>query len=110
MEIIKTDTYKCEYCAEINTDQTSMRLHEDSCYKNPKNVRPCHHCKHVINGIVTVSSWFPSSTKMAYCSRKSMLLTDPTSNANTNAYKIISTVGKPMPTTCDLYEKDQTPF
>lgn len=48
MKIIKNVTiYKCEHCGKELKTKHAMIKHEYLCFKNPKNCKACHFCKHL---------------------------------------------------------------
>lgn len=42
-----SEYYKCDFCNKSLMRKSAMIDHEDKCYKNPKNIKPCFDCKYL---------------------------------------------------------------
>ena len=49
-----SEYYKCEFCNKSLIRKSAMINHEDNCYKNPKNIKPCFSCEHLGDSTIIV--------------------------------------------------------
>lgn len=82
MKIEERKVYRCEFCSKYYISKRHAEYHEKWCKKNPRNLRPCHNCKHLEN--VPLVVLFSDSYKeeevtyiVPYCNIKEQHFYDP---------------------------------
>ena len=123
MKIIENVTlYKCDFCPKELKRKHAMSNHEERCYKNPENDRPCLHCQNLeqkeiefYTGIDTYHGAGPiyRKSKTFYCKAKDILLLHPKTAYFTGHGQIswvnlndVETEQFDMPLTCDIFDKE----
>jgi hypothetical protein len=116
--------YKCDFCKKELKRRYAMERHEERCYNNPANDRPCLHCPHLERkeilfdtGIIGYYDGEPvmRGAKTFYCAAKSILLLHPKTKYLTGSGNLAfvwlddkETEQFDMPTQCDIFRTHQT--
>lgn len=122
MQTIKNVTiYRCDFCKKELKRKHAMSNHEERCYRNPINDRPCLHCPNLeqkeiefYTGIDTYGNCEPiyRASKTFYCKAKDILLLHPKTAYFTGRGSIawvqlngVETEQFDMPERCDIFDK-----
>ena len=108
---IKT-IYKCEFCKKKYFRKYACISHEDFCFHNPVNDRPCFHCRHLCKMEKTIyfdnpdGSESESKYSFLYCEAKREFIHSPQTELKGNAYDLGDDSNYPMPKQCNIFDNE----
>lgn len=92
--------YICEFCKKAYFSKFHARRHEERCYKNPVNNRPCFHCLFLDKQDVEIEGYHTNRTvSLFFCKKRAINLYPPICELKGNAFDT-GEENKPMPTDC----------
>jgi len=100
--------YRCEYCNKLYLRRKACVEHEDICFKNPKNNRPCWVCRHFGKKEITIyeengwSEWERNLT-LFHCQKKEIYLFTHLNQKKNNWFDLGDEINEPMPKECKEY-------
>lgn len=97
--LMKTKTIEahfCDHCNKLYQRKHAAIKHEERCYKNPVNHRPCFECKHLTYGKY-------GGKKLLFCTKKQHFLYTPQNEIKRNWKFLARAKNEPMPKVCALY-------
>lgn len=111
--------YSCEYCKKKMFLKSAMERHEQRCYGNPENNRPClNGCKHFEKRKFEVltdryqyhcNDYF-AETSLFYCNHHNHCLISPQTELKGNAILQENISSEPpnviMPKSCEFYSQE----
>jgi hypothetical protein len=102
--------YYCGHCKKHGLVKYLMEYHEQICFKNPENNRPCFNCVHLVNKKnVSFTSYnyntFERSNtyNVFFCLKKDVCLYTPQSEIRGNYLEFDDYSNEPMPKECEFY-------
>ena len=111
-EIIKP-MYQCDHCKKWYHNKHACIKHEERCFNNPANARPCFNCSHLEKVKYTLYEDHPyvgeveREIEIFQCSKTNNFLHTPQNEIKGNAYELGEDINHPMPKVCEIYDKDQ---
>lgn len=112
MKVRTKEVYNCEYCNKLYLVKSAAEKHEEMCFKNPANKRPCFECVHLIKKCTSVPCDYVDehgeecerNLDLLYCSKKQTFLYTPKNEIKGNVFDLGEKGNEPMPKECDLTE------
>jgi hypothetical protein len=105
---VKT-VYYCDHCNKKYFIKSACEKHEERCYHNPKNKRPCLTCAHLTKKESTIyydmydGSEQSRSVDLLFCEKKQLFLYPPSVERKQNMFDLGDDHNKPMPNECGDY-------
>ena len=100
------ETYRCDFCNKLYVSKHHCLQHEEKCFHNPVNKRPCYNCQYLEKKNYVIESDYPSfnrSVKLFHCSKKEVFLYPPQCDIRKNVLDLYDE-NLPMPKTCENYD------
>ena len=111
MITINKPYYKCEHCKKVYLREKACLVHENGCWHNPDNKRPCFDCKHLCKKQTSYyRDMFDGSESeeildLFHCNKKEVFLYTPNNEAKGNWFDLGDERNDPMPKTCEDFLK-----
>ena len=108
--------YQCEYCKKKLFREHAMKHHEQSCFHNPENLRPCFECSNLIKKDITLhfDTFDGEGTRVVqsfFCEAKNVCLHTPKNEIKGNAFDLGYDENLAMPKECSQFvDKYNLPF
>lgn len=100
--------YRCDFCGKRYYKKNFAQYHEELCFHNPENKRPCFDCHSLVKKKATYYRDNPTGgdieTKVLlfYCTKHKLFLWTPQNTIKANM--IDTGESEAMPINCDDYE------
>ena len=114
--IIETkEIYKCDFCRKLYQIKRFAEVHEQLCYKNPENNRPCYSCPNLEKRTTEIyyqdynGHDMERNVDLLYCTSKEIFLYPPKVEYKKNWHDLDEETNEPMPRSCEIYDKQLTP-
>jgi len=106
LKTIKKDVFYCEYCNKHTLHKGHTLRHEQLCFKNPENKRPCFNCHNLIKKTTDYTyDWYgvenTIEVNLLFCVKKEVFLYTPQNQFKKNAYDL-DECNDPMPLECEF--------
>lgn len=111
--------YICDYCRKKYFRKAAALRHENFCYHNPENIRPCLSCVHLKKKDAVVYTGYDDiggepvsfTASLFHCNALNKFLHPPQVAKKGNYFEIVEALNNQMPTSCGSYEEeDDLPF
>jgi hypothetical protein len=106
--------YQCEFCKKKMFRGHAMENHEEMCFHNPANKRPCFECGNLIKKEATI--YFDTfdgegsrQVNIFYCTHFERYMHTPQNEMKMNDIDLGYETNHPMPLTCEHFT-DNLPF
>lgn len=111
MKTITKPVYYCEHCKKHGLSKPKMEHHENICFHNPKNFRPCFECANLNKKAVSIYSNYSNGNEwerkveLFHCKAKECFLYTPQNEIKGNYFELGDDFNEPMPHVCDVFKK-----
>ncbi len=111
--------YNCSHCNKLYLRKGACEKHENDCFKNFKNYRPCFDCFNLrkIDQVICVDYWDGSQEEKTvsafFCAAKKIALYPPKIENKGVFYDFGEYSNEPMPRKCEVYDSsiiNEIPF
>ena len=112
MKEITKKVYYCEHCGKHGLSKPKMIYHENICFNNPVNFRPCFGCHNLTKKESQVTGYYYNGSEwirkvdVFYCKAKDIYLHTPQNQIKENAHDLDDGINEPMPKECELHTFD----
>lgn len=110
MKTQKKEVYYCDYCKKHGLNKSKMEYHEETCFKNPENKRPCFNCHYLekketfISGMYSNGLEWERTVNLLHCNKKQHFLYTPKNQFKGNQFDLGDYENNPMPKECEFYD------
>lgn len=103
-------TYRCDHCNKLYLRKNAAATHEERCFANPENFRPCFGCANLGRKDFEIESQncyhIPNrKISLFFCSKKETFLLPPISEHKGNFIDTNDIENNPMPKECKDFKQ-----
>jgi len=100
------ETYRCDFCNKLYLSKHWCKIHEERCFHNPINDRPCFKCNYLSKKDYDIEYEYGNdrTMKLFNCSKKDTYIYPPICGYRNNEF-CITGENIPMPKECKDYLK-----
>ena len=110
MKVKTKQVYYCEHCDKHGLSKNKMEYHEEICFKNIENDRPCFNCSYLCRKETEICGNYYNGEDwnrkvvLFYCSKKECFLYTPQNQIKENWFDLGDCENLPMPKKCEDYK------